>query len=181
MAALLHDHCSISLSFKMICNFSLQKKNMGKTQQGPKIHLRWKVDIRNLFSVTVIEKLAFRNRLPSGVFQILEVLCYPLNISHLTGTRESEDWLLSKMNRNTGADLGGGCRGCPPWDDLRFSNTTGFLQKKWFIGVEVEQETSAPPPKKNPGSAHGISAKEFKHDASKVPAVPVAVAVPVYG
>ena len=29
------------------------------------------------------------------------------------------------------------------------------LQKKtmWFIGVEVEQETSAPPPKKNPGSA----------------------------
>ena len=23
----------------------------------------------------------------------------------------------------------------------------------WFIGVEVEQDTSAPPPKKNPGSA----------------------------
>ena len=22
----------------------------------------------------------------------------------------------------------------------------------WFIGVEVEQETSAPPPEKNPGS-----------------------------
>ena len=39
--------------------------------------------------------------------------------------------------------------------DLRFSNTTGILQKTtmWFIGVEVEQETSAPPPKKNPGSA----------------------------
>ena len=38
---------------------------------------------------------------------------------------------------------------------MRFSNTTGILQKKtmWFIGVEVEQETSAPPPKKNPGSA----------------------------
>ena len=46
----------------------------------------------------------------------------------------------------------------PPRDDLRFSNTTGILQKKktmWFIGVEVEQETSAPPPKKNPGSAPG--------------------------
>ena len=60
----------------------------------------------------------------------------------------------------TGADPGGGCRGCatlphPPWDDLRFSNTTGILRKKtmWFIGVEVEQETSAPPPKKDPGSA----------------------------
>ena len=23
----------------------------------------------------------------------------------------------------------------------------------WFIGVEVEQETSVPPPRKNPGSA----------------------------
>ena len=34
--------------------------------------------------------------------------------------------------------------------------TTGILQKKktmWFIGAEVEQETSAPPPKKYPGSA----------------------------
>ena len=40
--------------------------------------------------------------------------------------------------------------------------TCGFLiqlvlckKKKpmWFIGVEVKQETSAPPPKKNPGSA----------------------------
>ena len=37
-----------------------------------------------------------------------------------------------------------------PRDDLQFSNTTGILQKKkqkqtmWFIGVEVEQETSAP-------------------------------------
>ena len=44
----------------------------------------------------------------------------------------------------------------PPRDDLRFSNTTGILQKKktmWFIGVEVEQETSAPPPKKIPRSA----------------------------
>ena len=59
-----------------------------------------------------------------------------------------------------GADLGKGAGGVhpppPPRDDLRFSNKTGILQKKktmWFIGVEVEQETSAPPPKKNPGSA----------------------------
>ena len=30
-----------------------------------------------------------------------------------------------------GADLGGGCRGsAPPRNDLRFSNTTGILQKK---------------------------------------------------
>ena len=26
----------------------------------------------------------------------------------------------------------------------------------WLIGVEVEQETSAPPPEKNPGSAPAI-------------------------
>ena len=57
-----------------------------------------------------------------------------------------------------GADLGGGCRGCPPPPEM----TCGFLiqlvfckKKMWFIGVEVEQETSAPPPKKNPGSAPG--------------------------
>ena len=68
-------------------------------------------------------------------------------------------YLLTEI---TGADLGGGCRGSAPpspRDDLRFSNTTGILQKKnmWFIGVEVEQETSAPPPKKNPGSAPGLT------------------------
>ena len=38
--------------------------------------------------------------------------------------------------------------------------TCGFLiqlvlwkKTMWFVGVEVEQETSAPPPEKNPGSA----------------------------
>ena len=31
----------------------------------------------------------------------------------------------------------------------------------WFIGVEVEQETSAPTPKKNPGSAPEISYVTF--------------------
>ena len=30
----------------------------------------------------------------------------------------------------------------------------------WFIGVEVEQEMSAPPPKKNPGSAPGFPIKD---------------------
>ena len=53
------------------------------------------------------------------------------------------------------ADLGGGCRGCAPSPDM----TCGFLiqllfckkqKTMWFIGVEVEQETSATPPKKNP-------------------------------
>ena len=31
----------------------------------------------------------------------------------------------------------------------------------WFIGVEVEQETSAPPPKKNPGSTPETVIKSF--------------------
>ena len=60
------------------------------------------------------------------------------------------------------ADLGGGCRGCapptpPPEMTCGFLIQLVFHQKKtmWFIGVEVEQETSAPPPKKNPGSAPG--------------------------
>ena len=61
---------------------------------------------------------------------------------------------------HAGVDLGGGCRGCVP---TLPEMTCGFLiqlvfcEKKkktmWFIGVEVEQETSATPPKKNRGSA----------------------------
>ena len=31
----------------------------------------------------------------------------------------------------------------------------------WFIGVEVEQETSAPPPKKNPGSTPVMLSQEL--------------------
>ena len=50
-------------------------------------------------------------------------------------------------------NLGGGCRGCalsPPG----FLIQLVFCKKTmWFISVEVEQETSALPPKKNPGSA----------------------------
>ena len=62
-------------------------------------------------------------------------------------------------------DRRGGSRGrvqgvrTPPLPEM----TCGFLiqlvfcEKKtmWFIGVEEGQETSAPPPKKNPGSAPG--------------------------
>ena len=66
--------------------------------------------------------------------------------------------LLVISSHSSGADLGGGCRGCaPPLPEM----TCGFLiqlvfcKKKtmWFIGVEVERETSAPPPSKNPVSA----------------------------
>ena len=40
------------------------------------------------------------------------------------------------INADPGADLGGGCRGVrtpPPRDDLRFSNTTGILQKRIYV------------------------------------------------
>ena len=60
-----------------------------------------------------------------------------------------------------GADLEGGCRGYgtpppPPEMTCGFLIQLVFCKKKktmWFVGVEVEQETSATPPKKNPGSA----------------------------
>ena len=48
----------------------------------------------------------------------------------------------------------------PPEMTCAFLIQLVFCQKKktmWFIGVEVEQETGAPPPKKNPGSAPGFS------------------------
>ena len=96
------------------------------------------------------------------------------NTTHNTWRRSSISfshhlfWLTNRCV--SGADLGGGCRGCappPPRDDLRFSNTTGILQKQlWFIGVEVEQERRAPPPKKNPGSSPAVSQLfgVFRHD-----------------
>ena len=48
----------------------------------------------------------------------------------------------------TGADLGGGCRGCapppPPRDDLRLSNTTGIPQKSnRFIARQMCADTNA--------------------------------------
>ena len=60
-------------------------------------------------------------------------------------------------NGEQGQIKGEGAGGAHPPPEM----TCGFLiqllfcKKKtiWFIGVEVEQETSAPPPKKKPGSA----------------------------
>ena len=69
--------------------------------------------------------------------------------------------MLEELHETSGEDLGGGCRGCAPLPEM----TCGFLkqlvfckEKKtmWLIGVEVEQETSAPPPKKDPGSTPGL-------------------------
>ena len=42
----------------------------------------------------------------------------------------------------------------PPTEMTWVFSYNWYSAKKtmWFIGVEVEQETSAPPPKKNPGS-----------------------------
>ena len=56
----------------------------------------------------------------------------------------------------------GGAHPPPPSPEMTcsFLIQLVFCKKKtmWFIGVEVEQETSAPPPKKNPGSAPGSEA-----------------------
>ena len=52
---------------------------------------------------------------------------------------------------------GGGCSGAHPplrWPAVFLYNWYSAKKKTmWFTRVEVEQETSAPPPKKNPGSA----------------------------
>ena len=58
------------------------------------------------------------------------------------------------LSRYTGADLGEGARGAhppppPPEMTFGFLIQLVFCEKKnvMFIGVEVEKETSAPPPK----------------------------------
>ena len=65
------------------------------------------------------------------------------------------------VKTTAGADLGGGCRGCapppPPWDDLRFSNTTGILQKNYVVyWCWSRARDECTPPKKNPGSAPAL-------------------------
>ena len=91
-----------------------------------------------------------------------------MNTSYFkTFTGQEELGNIWNQNLNfTGADLGGGCRGCAPLPEM----TCGFLiqlvfcnkKKKWIIGVEVEQETSEPPPKKNPGSAPDPDTLKFR-------------------
>ena len=49
---------------------------------------------------------------------------------------------VSSLHRGGSRGRVQGVRTPPPWE-----------KTMWFIGVEAEQETSAPPPKKNPGSA----------------------------
>ena len=57
--------------------------------------------------------------------------------------------------------------------NITTGNKIGFLiqlvfckkwKTMWFIGVEVAQETSAHPPKKNPGSAPGYAIKTASVD-----------------
>ena len=54
----------------------------------------------------------------------------------------------------------------------------------WFIGVEVEQETSAPPPKKNPGSAPAVQGenkgKKKKKRERRVVFSPVFFSSPIF-
>ena len=63
------------------------------------------------------------------------------------------------------------CTPPPPEITCSFLIQLVFYQKKktmWFIGVEVEQETSVPPPKKNSGSAPGFVFKGFFCNLSSI-------------
>ena len=110
-------------------------------------------------------------RLPFSVYVMLKLSFVPVHKNAKTGTNFPSiqpATLIELLIRPDAsffflcqAIVRGGPRGrvqgvCTlPWDDLRFSNTTGILHKKTtlLIGVEEEQETSAPPPEKNPGCA----------------------------
>ena len=73
--------------------------------------------------------------------------------------RKEQCWILKSRGGSRGRVQG--VRTPPPTPEI----TCGFLiqlvfcQKKtiWLIGAEVEQEMSAPPPRKNPGSAPEIN------------------------
>ena len=84
------------------------------------------------------------------------MFCFPISDHIMVYPRE--------LFLSNGVLCRGGSRGrvqgmrtpLPPEMTCGFLKQLVFCKKKktmWFIGVEVEQETSAPPPKKNPGSA----------------------------
>ena len=89
------------------------------------------------------------------------MLLFLLKLSILLLTRYSFE-KKKKLPFKTGADLGGGCRGCAPplpRDDLQFSNTTGILQKKNYVVYWCwsRARDECTPPKKNPGSTPDTS------------------------
>ena len=76
---------------------------------------------------------------------------------------EQARWTVDIKNNLYIRDLyRGGSRGRVQEMTCGFLIQLVFCQKKktmWFIGVEVEQETSAPPPKKNPGFAPALDSR----------------------
>ena len=59
------------------------------------------------------------------------------------------------QNDIRGRSRGGAGGAHPPWDDLRFSNTIGILQKKkiGLLVLKSRARDECTPPKRNPGSA----------------------------
>ena len=109
-------------------------------------NLQWKILVWHLYSPNFSDFLQYKKSLSF------------FNLNH----GDYKLFPLESLKDKSGADLGGECRGCarpppPPPPEM----TCGFLiqlvvcKKKtmWFISVEVEKRTSAPPAKKNPGSA----------------------------
>ena len=66
---------------------------------------------------------------------------------------------MTLPGRILGEGAGGAHLPPPPEMTCGFPIQLVFCPKKtmWFIGVEVEQQTSAPPPKRNPGSAPALT------------------------
>ena len=76
-----------------------------------------------------------RSRTPGSLQPLGSFLFTGVAVKELTSTTSLRHWICQKHSHyGAGADLGGGCRGSapPPPDDLRFSNTTGILQKKLY-------------------------------------------------
>ena len=125
----------------------------------------WRQSRRSINNSTIMCKHFYRNIVwrsndefkcyemrKQGMIVMKLLFCSPK--SNFPGVKLNSATILV-FRWHTGADLGGGCRGCdppPPEMTCGFLIQLLFCKKKektmWFIGVEVEQETSAPPPTK---------------------------------
>ena len=143
---MLLDLCNLNF-FYMFCRTALQCKWIS-TPLTPQLiksltlHWVWHTPLFHPLCSSILSKYGMESRQsqqdsPGFKKQNLKEIAdiWLSCFTNMPKFRNKQSIFITITRYNTGADLGGGCRGCapPPWDDLQFSNTTGILQKKNYV------------------------------------------------
>ena len=119
----------------VILDLCLRKTRSGKSRDYRDVIDFEKLRFHNVFRPHENEKPAFSNS--SGLKNVSEKLRF----------RDGLVWTVDLISVdsfsvfNLGADLGGGCRGAPPWDESFFSVYTYSLLR-WFLSIALRIPTA---------------------------------------